>query len=245
MRALVLILLTAALAAAGCRGVLKKEYEYEEELYLALDGSATMYVNASIPALVALRGLDLDVDPRARLDRDEVRALFAGPGVEVSRLSTSRRNGRRFVHVRIDVESLESLESIAPFSWSDYVLRESEDIIEFRQTVGEAAGRTIPDVGWTGSELVAFRMHLPSKIPFHNSPTGVERGNIVAWEQRLADRLEGAPLDLQVHMETQSILLRTLLLFGATIVAAAVTFALFIWWISRRGRESEMAESRP
>jgi hypothetical protein len=46
-------------------------------------------------------------------------------------------------------------------------------------------------------------------------------------------------------MQPNSILYSTLLLFGATIVAAALTFAVVIWWVVRRGREGEMAESRP
>ena len=67
MRSWVVIALAAAVAAAGCgSGVLKKQYEYEEELYLSLDGSATLSVNASVPALVALRGVDLNVSPRVR-----------------------------------------------------------------------------------------------------------------------------------------------------------------------------------
>ena len=35
------------------------------------------------------------------------------------------------------------------------------------------------DVGWTGAEFVAFRMHLPSKIRYHDAPSKqVERGKI-------------------------------------------------------------------
>ena len=48
-----------ALAGAACGGRLfGKVYEYEEDIYLSLDGSAELIVNASVPALVALRGLD-------------------------------------------------------------------------------------------------------------------------------------------------------------------------------------------
>jgi hypothetical protein len=42
-------------------------------------------------------------------------------------------------------------------------------------------------------------------------------------------------------MEPESILYSTLILFGLTIVAAAMTFAVVIWWIVRRGRDSEEA----
>jgi len=238
-------LVSLVVLTAACRGVLKKEYEYEEELYLDLDGSASVYVNASVPALVALRGADLDVNPKARLDRERVRALFRGPGVDVRSVSASRRDGRRFVHVRVEVERVDDLRHAAPFAWSQYHLARRDDVLEFRQVVGDPAGKRVGDVGWSGGELIAFRMHLPSKIPFHNSKDTVQRGNILAWEQPLADRLRGAPLDIQVHMETASILYRTLLLFGATILAAAAAFALVVWWIARKGRESALAESRP
>jgi hypothetical protein len=239
-------ILALAVAASACRGVVKKEYEYEEELYLSLDGSASLYVNASVPALVALRGVDLDVDPEARLDRQRVRAIFAGPGVEVSRVSTSRRDGRRFVHVRVDTDNLAVLQRLAPFSWSRYSMGRRDEVIEFHQVVGAAAGKAVGDVGWTGSELVAFRMHLPSRIPYHNAPSReVKRGNILEWEQPLNERLKGVPVDIQAHLETQSILYSTLLLFGGTIVAAALTFAAVLWWIARKGRASAVAESRP
>ena len=241
----VAVFLALAVAGSACRGVMKPEYEYEEELYLDLDGSATLYVNGSVPALVALRGADLDVDPRARFDRDRVRALFAGPNVEVSTPTSSRRNGRRFVHVRLEAKQLADLQKLAPFAWSSYQLTTSGDLLEFRQVVSGAAGRPVGDVGWTGDEIVAFRMHLPSRIRFHNSKRGEQRGNILEWEQPLTARLAGTPLDIQAHIDTESILSRTLLLFASTIVAAAATFALVLWWIARKGRSSEMAESRP
>jgi hypothetical protein len=246
MHSWVVIALAAAVAAAGCGGgILKKQYEYEEELYLSLDGSATLSVNASVPALVALRGVDLNVSPRARFDRDRVRAFYEGPGATVTAVSSSRRFGRRFVHVSIDVADVRSLQRLAPFAWSSYRFERDGDLYEFKQTVGApAVGKAVEDVGWDGSELIAFRLHLPSKIPFHNAPSHqVERGNILEWEQTLTDRLQGMPIDIQVQMETQSILARTLLLFGSTIVAAILTFAAVIWWVSRRGRDSEIAES--
>jgi hypothetical protein len=236
MRLPLVLLAALAVLASSCRGVLKPEYEYEEELYLALDGSATLYVNASVPALVALRGADLDVDPRARFDRERVRAVFEGPNVEVATPTSSRRNGRRFVHVRVDAPSLDDLERLRPFAWSSYRLTRRDEVLEYRQTVGPPDGRPVGDVGWTGAELVAFRMHLPSRIPFHNSKQTVQRGNILEWEQPLPDRLKGVPIEIEAHMETQSILAQTLLLFGGTMVAALAALALVVWWVARKGR---------
>ena len=93
------------------------------------------------------------------------------------------------------------------------------------------------DVGWKGDEFVAFRMHFPAKIRFHNAPSKqVDRGNILAWEQPLKDRLAGTPLAIEVHLDTQSILYRTLWLFALMIALVAVLFVAIIWWVVRAGR---------
>ena len=245
---LVALTVAAAVLSATCGGggrVFKPEYEYEEELYLALDGTATLNVNASVASLVALRGADLPTDPLARVDREQVRALYQAPGAETI-VSLSRRDGRRFVNVSVDVADLRTLERIAPFAWSSYRFERQGESFEYRQLVGRPAGRDPGEVGWTGQELVVFRMHVPSKIDFHNAPSRtVERGNILEWEQLLSERLNGAPVEMQVQMQGQSILSRTLLLFGSTVVAAALLFAAVIWWVARRGRGADFAASRP
>ena len=232
-----------ATAACGGGGLFRQQYEYEEEIYLQLDGSATAYINASVPALVALRGVDLEVDPFARVDRDRIRALFAAPGVKVATPTYSRHNGRRFVHVRVEVANVRDLQRVAPFSWSTYRFERQGDVLAYRQVVGKATGKNVGDVGWTGDERVRFKMHLPSEIPFNNSPKPTQRGNILEWEQSLKDRVAGVPLDIEVNLEPESILQTTLLLFGGTVVAAALTFALVIWWVVRKGRKAEIAGS--
>ena len=66
--ALVLAVLIGSACAGGFFG---KRYEYEEDVTIDLDGSATLTINTSIPALVALRGLDLD-PANSRVDRDKL-----------------------------------------------------------------------------------------------------------------------------------------------------------------------------
>lgn len=238
-RLLVVMLAVACLNGACGGGRLLRQYEYEEDMYLSLDGRATVYVNASIPALVALRGLDLDVRPGARLDRQRVRALYEAPGLRVIRVSGSRRRNRRFVHLRLEADDVRRLPDAAPFSWSRYAFERRGDLYVFRHTLGPSAGRTVGDVGWNGEELVAFRLHLPSKIQFHNTvPGNLRRGNILVWEQALKDRLAGTPLDMEARMETASILYRTLWLFAATGLVVAATFVLIIWWVVRRGSDA-------
>jgi hypothetical protein len=144
------------------------------------------------------------------------------------------------VHVRIDVDDIRQLSRVAPFSWSTYQFRRRGDVLEFKQLVGAPEVKAVDDVGWDGNEVVAFRMHIPSVIAFHNAPSKrVERGNILEWEQPLAERLKGTPVDVEVDMAPDSILYTTLLLFGSTIVLAAVAFGVVIWRVVRHGREEE------
>src|SRR6185436_20478692 len=106
-----------AVSACGVRSPLKQLPEYEEEIYLALDGTATVNVNASIASIVALRGANLPTDPRARVDRGDVRRFFEGPGVRVTSVSLARRHTRRFAHVAIDVDDVRKLSQVATFAW--------------------------------------------------------------------------------------------------------------------------------
>jgi len=223
-------------AAIGCGRGLFRQYEYEEDMYLSLDGSATIYVNSSLPALNALRGASFDARPDAPLDRAAVREYFTTPATRVTRVSTSRRNNRRFVHVRLEVDDVRQLAEAPPFAWSSYKFSNAGDIVSYHQTVGGAAGKPVEEGRWTGQEIVAFRLHVPSRILDQNTGGNPRRGNILVWEQPLTERLRGTPLELDARIEPRSILYSTLLLFGGTFAAVAMMFAVLIWWILRAGR---------
>jgi hypothetical protein len=227
------VLASVAIACGG--GGLFRQYEYEEDCYMSIDGSATMYVNSSLGALNALRGTSFDTTPDTEVDLAGVRSFYTTPFTRVVRAAATRRNGRRYVHVRIEADDLRRLSEAAPFAWSSYSLAETGGEITLRQTVGKGVSGSSAPVEWRGDEIVAFRLHMPSRILFHNSELGVQRGNILAWEQPLQVRLRGEPIEIEVHIEPQSILYRTLLLFGGTIVAVALTFILAIWWFIRFG----------
>lgn len=230
------LLLLSTMLLSACSGVISRKYEYEEEVFLALDRSATVYVNASVAALVALRGLDLPVDPSARLDRQKVRGFYETPVTRVASVTTSRRDGRRYVHLRIEVADIRRLGEAAPFAWSATAFIPRDDgIIFYAHRWNLPAGEDVGDVGWNGTERVALRLHIPSKVTFHNSPSGrIERGNILVWEQLLTDRLKNVVLAAQVRMESESILTRTLSLFAAMMAAVVVTFAAAIWFVKTR-----------
>src|SRR5438477_1720074 len=115
MRLLCVLGALCVLSSCGGAGVFR-QYEYEEDVYLSLDGSATVYVNSSVPALDALRGASFDPAPNAGLDRNQVREFFETPVTHVTRtVATSRRSNRRFVHVRLDVADVGRLNEAAPF----------------------------------------------------------------------------------------------------------------------------------
>jgi len=237
MRALAALALIAATTVACGRHGWFQQHEYEEDIYLSLDGTATVYVNTSVPALDALRDASFDASPAVVVDRAAVRRYFSTAVARASSVSTFRRNGRRFVHVRVDVDDVRRLGEAAPFAWSSYRFVREGNLYLYHQTVGASAAKDVGNVGWNGSEMVAFRLHLPSKITDHNAPPGNFRpGNILVWEQRLTERLRGVPLTMDARMATQSILYRTLWLFLATFVAVAIGFVLMIWWVMRRGK---------
>jgi hypothetical protein len=247
VRAAALAVLGIALAGtAACRGgILGRQYEYEEDLFLSLDGSATLVVNASLPALVALRGIDLDLNPAARLDLNKIRAAYESPVTAVTRVSPPwRRAGRRFVQVRMQVPDIRKVGDAGPFAWSHYALTIENGHHVFEQKVGASAFKpgTLQNVGWDGTEVVAFRLHLPSRILWHNArdlatnqPTETKRGNILAWEQHLTDRLDGVPLHIRVELDSQSILYRTLWLFAGAFAAAVAVLGFIIWMTARKG----------
>jgi len=236
----------AVVSSAACGGTsLFRQYEYEEEIYLSLDGSATVYVNSSLAALNALRGTSFDLSPNARVDSEAVRAYYSTANTRVARVRQSRRSNRRFVHVRLDVADIRRLNEAAPFAWSSYQFRRDGALDVYRQSVGGSAGKDVGEVGWSGRERVAFRLHLPSKIRYRDPASANLRGNILAWEQPLTDRLRGVPLTLDARMDTQSILSRTLWLFGLTFLAVAAAFGAVIWWVMRRGSADADSRVRP
>ena len=244
----------ALLSACGGRGPLAPEYEYEEDLTLRLDGSATLVVNASVPALVALRGLPLNPALNARVDelRTQVRAIYSSDHTRVGRISNWTRRGRRFLGIHVSVTDIRAVSNVAPFAWSRYELHEAGEQVVYRQRLSPSTpAAALPATSLTGDELIAFRLHLPARIRFQNSryldrdeSRPASRGNILTWEQRLRDRLASKPIAyaedrtpdvMEARMDRESILYRTLWLFGIAFVAAMLVIAGLIWLTMRRG----------
>jgi hypothetical protein len=240
--AMATVVAVAATGAAACANPFGRQYEYEEQLYLETDGSATVVINASLASLVALR--NLPVDPETSPDRETVQAWFESwgcSGVESGRPWT--RHGRYFVGVTIEVAHVKDLASCRPLAWSTYAFTRTDEAITYEQRIGGPDRGDAGRVNWDGSEFVGFKLHAPSRVLYHdvrryedNEPGETSRGNILTWEQRLTDRLEGRPLPMHARLGPDSILHRTLWLFGGAFATALGLVALLVWLAVRRAR---------
>ena len=171
--------------------------EYEEQFDLSLDGSATGYVNASVPALVALRGIELDTRPDgAARSRGSAAVLLRQRRAGDAHQHRRGAHGRRFVQLRMDMDDVRKLANRRRSHGRRSASARRAISIVYMQRVGRLRrAATWANVGWNGTEIVAFRLHLPARIRFHNAPSQrVDRGNILEWEQPLADRLKGVPI---------------------------------------------------
>ena len=253
-RASLFALMASALLLTSCTNPLARQYEYEEQLYLSVDGRATVVVDASLPALVLLRGASFDPSANGSTDRAAVRRLYESAGCAVDSVSRLwERRGRRFAQIQISVADLKSLTSCPLLAWSTYSMTphpNDPQQLKYLQTLGPPAGRDPGAVGWDGSELVAFKVHAPSRIHYHNvkkldgTDGTSERGNILTWEQTLADRRAGKPLTMEIDLETTSILYTTLWLFGGAFAAAVIVLVTLIWLTIRRGRKQAALNAR-
>ena len=134
---------------------------------------------------------------------------------------------------------MSSIVSACPMlSWATIRFARNDGLFRFREDLGKSADTAVGNVGWTGKERVGFRLHLPSKIAYHNAgEDNLLRGNILLWDQTLTDRFKGVPLEMETRMEPTSILYHTLWLFIGSMAAAFGVLALIIWWVVRRGKD--------
>ena len=222
-------------AAAACNGRLfGKQYEYEEDLISRSTAPRPSIVNASIPALVALRGLPLDPSPSAPPDRAKIRAAYESPVTKVTRVSprgaaraaassrsvsrpaTSRSSARRR---RCRGRATSSPRAAGTTSSSRTSGPPRCGRARCRTSAGTAArssgsGCTCP-AGSSGTTRAISRRTDRAARPRQHPRLGAASG-------RSAGR---GPPDIKVEMDSQSILYRTLWLFGGAFAAALAVLA--------------------
>jgi len=221
--------------AAGLRGCLT--YEYEHEFWLNVDGSGTVHVTGRPALWTAFKSLSKAEDPDGAAIRGAARALFERAGLEVNRVTLSRRGGRRYLFVSADFEDVNRLGGSTAFPDLEIRLKREGD--RLRLSGAWSRPMRAPDIGAPDRDgLMAVRFHLPSKVYEHrNAADGVERGNILAWRQDVAQGLDGASLEFGALMGDRSILFSTVTVFAGAILLAAAILGGTLLALARRGRK--------
>jgi hypothetical protein len=208
-------------------------YEYEHEFWLEVDGSGTVFVTGQPALWGAFKGLDRPQRDAGEL-RQAARDLFERSGLRVRRVTVTHRRGRSYLFVAADFDDVNRLPGTPAFPDLDLRLTPATERLRL---AGAWRPPRPPPAGTASEGLMAVRFHLPSKIFHHqNAFDGVERGNIVSWRQDLAQGLAGQPLPFGAEMDRRSILLSTVSLFAAAIVAGLGLLGLAVFWVRRAGR---------
>jgi hypothetical protein len=224
------LLLTVTLS--GCL-----TYEYEHEFWLRVDGSGAVNVTGRPALWTAFKGLGSADDPEGTATREAVRRLFEESGLEVKRVTLTRRRGQPYLFISANFSDVNRLSYTSAFP--DLRVAFEKEGGRLRLEGRWQRPLDTPIIGDRDREgLMAVRFHLPSRVYSHrNAAEGVERGNILAWRQPVSAALDGGRLDFGAVMDQRSILFSTVVLFVGAVVLAVLIVGLALWAVIRRGRK--------
>jgi hypothetical protein len=227
-------LIATLLLLASFEGCVR--YEYEHEFWVEVDGSGTVHVTGRPALWAAFKGVGQIADPDQTISRDELRRLFERSGMEVRRITRTRRSGKSYLFISADFEDINALSGTPAFPDLEVHLARSGKELELSGKW--APHRPPPGVGPDArGGLMAVRFHLPSRVHSHkNAFGGVQRGNIVGWRQDVESGLAGKPLEFGATMDQRSILHATLLVFAKSIVIALGLVGLGLYLAYRKGK---------
>ena len=232
--------LAALLLAISLRGCVA--YEYEHEFWLDTDGSGAVYVTGRPSLWAALKGLPAS-DDRPDESRAAVRALFEKSGLEVRRVTWTRRGGRPYLFISARFEDVNRLSSTPAFPDLRINLARAGDRLSVEGAWQRPPGGPDPPAA-DRAGLMAVRFHLPSKVYEHRKAVdGIERGNIVGWRQEVAAGLDGQRLPFGFVIDRRSILLSTVGLFAGAIAVGLSLVALAVYLAFRKGRAARRAQA--
>jgi hypothetical protein len=182
-------------------------------LYLRIDGSGEIYINGAKDLFVSLHGIGRADDSDSAF-LEKLRRFYGSPNFEVVSVKRSRHGTRAFFQVRGRFDDLTELSHNPGLASHRFRLERREELSLEADLKG---GNEWSDIAGARSEgVAAFRFHFPSPVRYHNSPSGVERGNIVRWEQPISELLRGeGPLHLEARFDRRSVLSMTLMLLSA------------------------------
>ncbi len=225
MRAALLVVFVAS----ACR-----TYEYEEEVYLETGGSGQIRMSGSAAAIEALHELD-EATP------ENASSLFDGEGVEVLSARETEREDRKFIHVEARFSDWEKLCALPAFRGRRCRFDEGDRDLALELSLPSPMG-TAPE-SLDPHAVLALRYHFPGTIRHHNSPKGVERGNILSWERTVREHFAGRPFALEVRFDRRTILATTLWIVGTALALVAASIALALFLMVQKGRRQLRADS--
>jgi hypothetical protein len=212
-------------------------YEYEHEFWLRVDGSGTVFVTGRPGLWAAFKGVGRPDALEATVTREAARALFERSGLRVKRVTLTRRDGRPYLFVSADFDDVNKLNGTAAFPDVTIGLRREGDRQRLEGTWVRPA-KTPDPAGSDRQGLMAVRFHLSAKVYDHkNAVEGVERGNIVAWRQDVAQALDGQGLEFGATMGRRSILHSTVGLFAVAIGLGLGILGFTLYLVFRRGQK--------
>jgi hypothetical protein len=217
------------LLLAGCT-----TYEYEEEVFLKIDGSGEIRMSGSKEAVAALHGLD-----PATVESAE--ALFEGEGVQILSALETERERRKFVHVRARFSDWEKLCRLPAFRDRGCRLAKEADALELELSL--PSPRTTAPESLDPQALLALRYHFPSSIRYHDSPGDVERGNILSWKRTVREHFAGRPFELHVRFDRRTILAATVRILGVSLGLVLASIGTGLVVMVRKGRRQIRSES--
>jgi hypothetical protein len=211
-------------------------YEYEHEFWLRVDGSGTVNVTGRPALWTAFKGLGSADDPDGTVTRNAVRELFEKSGLRVKRVTLTRRRGQPYLFISADFSDVSHLSYTPAFPDLRVALENRGGRLHLEGSWQRPVDT--PIIGDRDREgLMAVRFHLPSRVYSHrNAAEGVERGNILAWRQKVSSALDGRRLEFGAVMDQHSILFSTVVLFGGAVLLAVLLVGLALWAVIRRGR---------
>lgn len=231
---LLTLLVSWALALPACTS-----YEYEEEVFLEVDGSGRLRMSGSSEILEVLHA---DSNRGNGGSTSSMTSRFEGPGFELDSVRETERDGRSFVHVQGRFTNWNELCALPAFADRECRLDVTDDDeLELYLTLPSPEG-DIPEGVPPGASL-ALRFHFPSAVNYHNAHGDMERGNIIVWERTVSEHFNATALVVEARFERRSVLATTVIILGTAVSVVLFSVALALLLIVRKGRRQLALET--
>jgi hypothetical protein len=221
------------LALRGCT-----TYEFDHEFWLRVDGTGDVSVTGRPELWAEFKGLRAPLADTKAMG-EEARRLFESAGLEVRRVSVTRRGGHPYLFLSARFKDVSKLSGSPAFPdiLGLGMAREPGKLRFYGKWVRPGTAPAAAAASGIAG-LVAVRVHLPAKVFEHrNAVDGLERGNIVSWRETVAESLVGQPLEFGFLIGDRSILLSTVGLFAGAIILGLGLLGLALYMTARRGRK--------